>query len=140
MSLSLVTAYLIDLSFENPAARRPTPPQGPTSIEKTVSVNAASRPDGHFNVDTCVRATVTAGSEAAFLIELTYRAVVSVAGATGDELERLLLVEGGQASFPPMAELVKTMVAVGGYDQPFQLDPIDFDAIFRSRHSADQAA
>ena len=133
-SLTLINQYLVDLSFENPAAKRGRAPQGPLSIEKSVDMVSQPREDGHANVDMRLTVKVSAEGMAVFLIEITYRCVCDVSGIAPEALERRLLVEGGEAMFPAVRNLVSGLVSEGGFTPTLTLDPIDFaEVLARAR-------
>lgn len=128
-ALTVINQYLVDLSFENPAAGRGRPPEGPLKIDKSVDMSSHPRPDGHANVDLRLTVRVSAEGAAVFLIEITYRCVCDVAGIAPEDMEHRLLVGGGEAMFPALRNLVSGLVAEGGYSPTLVLDPIDFDEV-----------
>ena len=138
-ALTVTNQYLVDLSFENPAAKRGRPPQGPLATEKSVDMASHPRPDGYVNVDMRLTVKVSAEGSAVFLIEITYRCVCDVSGIAPEDLERWLLVEGGDAMFPAIRDLVSGLVSEGGYSPTLMLDSIDFAeviALASTRQSA----
>lgn len=139
-ALSVINQYLVDLSFENPAARRGRTPQGPLAIDKSVDMVSHPRPDGHANVDMRLTVKVSAEGMPVFLIEITYRCVCDVAGIAAGDLERRLLVEGGERMFPAVRNLVSGLVSEGGYSPTLTLDPIDFAEILARARSGQPAA
>lgn len=129
-ALTVVNRYLIDLSFENPAAKLARMTQAPLEIDKSVDMSTHPRPDGNVNVDMRLTVKVSAEGAAVFLIEITCRCVCDVTGVAPEDLERKLLVEGGEAMFPTVQNLVSGLVSEGGYSPTLVLDPIDFAEIF----------
>lgn len=130
-SIAVVNQYLVDLSFENPAAQFARIPAGQPEITKNINVAGGLRPDGRYNVDVRFLVTVSADGQPMFLVEATYRGVCDVGGAPISEaLKRRLLVEGGGHLFPAIRDLVSHLSAQGGYTPTLVLDPIDFEAVY----------
>ena len=139
-ALTVTNQYLVDLSFENPAAKRGNPPQGPLAIDKSVDMSSHPRPDGNANVDLRLTVRVSAEGAAVFLIEVTYRCVCDVAGIAPEDMERRLLVDGGEAMFPAIRNLVSGLVSEGGYSPTLVLDPIDFGEVLARARAGKSSA
>ncbi len=132
-SIAVVNQYLVDLSFENPAAQFARIPAGQPEISKSINVAGGLRPDGRYNVDVRLLVNVSADGQPMFLAEATYRCVCEVGEAPVSEaLKRRLLIEGGAHLFPAIRDLVSHLSAQGGYTPALILDPIDFEAVYEA--------
>ena len=129
-AIPVLNQYLLDVSFENPAAKFARVRGEQPVIDKSVDVAAALRPDGHYNVDLRLLVSVSANGADLFLVEATYRCVCDVTGLAGDDLERRLLIEGGAHMYPAARNLVAGLVGEGGYSPTLTLDPVDFEAVY----------
>ena len=68
-----------------------------------------------------------------FQVELVYGGIFQIAGIPEAQMEPFLLIECPRLLFPFAREIVSRCTADGGFYPPFQLDPLDFAAIYMSR-------
>lgn len=132
--LQVLTQYIRDLSFENAVAQKglPTGDVQP-EISVQVSLDARKRPTEHqYEVISKFRVQSTnAGDKAPlFLCELDYGGIFHVEGVPEDQLHPFLMIECPRMLFPFVRRIVSDMTRDGGFP-PFNMDPIDFVALYR---------
>lgn len=138
--MRVLAQYVRDLSFENPRAPESLRIEGKPAIDLGVEMNARGRPDGLFEME--LRLTVKASMEQGplFQVELVYGGVFQIAGVAEADMEPFLLIECPRYLFPFAREIVSRCTSDGGFYPPFQLDPLDFAAIYQSRKAQAAAA
>lgn len=138
--MRVLAQYVRDLSFENPRAPESLRIDGKPAIDLGVEMNARGRPDGLFEVE--LRLTVKASMEQGplFQVELIYGGVFQISGVSEADMEPFLLIECPRYLFPFAREIISRATSDGGFYTPFQLDPLDFGAIYRSRKAQAAAA
>ena len=96
-------------------------------------MNAKGRQDGLFEVELKLSVGASIEAQPVFQIELVYGGVFQIAGVPEAAMEAFLLTECPRYLFPYAREIVSRASADGGFYPPFQLDPLDFNAIYESR-------
>lgn len=147
LPLAIHSHYIKDLSMENPNAPATLiGGQGRPSMEVDFSVDAkklkleGDERDNLFEVTLGVRAAATRGGKPAFLVELQYATLVSVAPAVPkDQVHPLLLIEIPRLAFPFARQIVAEVTQQAGY-LPFMLTPIDFNAFYAQRFASRKEA
>lgn len=142
--LRLVSQYVRDLSFENPAAGRAL--GGRPDIQVTVNVNARriEGQDNHYEVVVQLKATASHEAAPAFVAEVDYAGVFHLEGAPDNAVHPILLIECPRLLFPFARRVMSDVSRDGGYP-PLMLDPIDFASLYRQQlqrqkeQQADQA-
>jgi preprotein translocase subunit SecB len=133
--IRILAQFTRDLSFENPNAPESLrqiaePPQ----IDLNVELNAKGRPDGLYEVDLKLTAKATRQGQTAFQVELLYGGLFELQGFPEDQLQLVLLIECPRFLFPFARRIIADMVAEGGFP-PFQLEPIDFAAVYAAQQA-----
>ncbi|WP_323716516.1 protein-export chaperone SecB [Paracoccus aminovorans] len=132
--LQVLTQYIRDLSFENAVAQKGLPAGDvQPEISVQVSLDARKRPTEHqYEVISKFRVQSTnAGDKAPlFLCELDYGGIFHVEGVPEDQLHPFLMIECPRMLFPFVRRIVSDMTRDGGFP-PFNMDPIDFVALYR---------
>jgi preprotein translocase subunit SecB len=131
--LVILGQFIKDLSFEVPGApeifsKMKDSPEIPISVD----VNARRLQDNMFEVTLHFNVEATLGSEAAFILELVYGAVVQINPQEPDHAQPLLLIEAPRTMFPFARNLIADITRDGGFP-PLMLQPIDFVQMFRQR-------
>lgn len=132
-SFRVLAQYVRDLSFENPRAPESLRVEGKPQIDLNVEMNAQGRADGLFEVDLKLSIKASSPDAALFQVELVYGGLFQLAGVAEKDVEPMLLVECPRYLFPFARQIVSAATADGGFYPPFQLDPLDFAAIYMSR-------
>lgn len=140
-SLSVISQYIRDLSFENPKGgnqqiRHDQPPE----LNVQVDVNAKPLSETDFEVDLVIetRANQPDGS-VVFVIELKYAGIFRVLGIPKEQVHPVVLIECPRLLFPFARQIVADTVRNGGFP-PLLLDPIDFASLYRQRLQEKTAA
>ncbi|TCT44673.1 protein-export chaperone SecB [Martelella mediterranea] len=138
-SLSILTQYIKDLSFENPGA--------PASLQKrdgqpeiSINVNVNANPIGEdtYDVTLSLKAEGKSGEKSLFLCELVYGGVFRVANFPKEHMLPMLFIECPRLLFPFARQIVADATRNGGFP-PLLVDPIDFAQMFQKRMAEEQA-
>lgn len=132
--LQILTQYIRDLSFENAVAQRGMPGGDvQPEINVQVSLDARKRQVEHqYEVITKFRVQSTNAADKApiFLCELDYGGIFHVEGVPEDQLHPFLMIECPRMMFPFVRRIISDMTRDGGFP-PFNMDPVDFVALYR---------
>lgn len=132
--LQILTQYIRDLSFENAVAQRGMPGgEVQPEINVQVSLDARKRQVEHqYEVITKFRVQSTNAADKApiFLCELDYGGIFHVEGVPEDQLHPFLMIECPRMMFPFVRRIISDMTRDGGFP-PFNMDPVDFVALYR---------
>ena len=133
--LQILTQYVRDLSFENPAAPTLTPPDGGNpDIGVDANVNARKLAENDFEVGLKFTIQAKFGDQVAFIAELTYCGVFRLINIPENDVRPVLLIEAPRQLFPFTRRILADVTRDGGYP-PIMLDPIDFlDLYQRGEH------
>ncbi|WP_313012086.1 protein-export chaperone SecB [Brevundimonas sp.] len=129
----ILAQYVRDFSFENPRAPESLRIDGKPAIDLGVEMAAQGRPDGLFELDLKLSIKATHENQPVFHVELVYGGLFQLANVQEQDIEPLLLIECPRYLFPFAREIISGATADGGFYPPFQLDPIDFAAIYIAR-------
>jgi preprotein translocase subunit SecB len=131
LSLVVNAQYVKDLSFENPRAPASLmATKEPPQIDVNVNVDARGLQPGIYEVSLTIRADAKLGGEPAFITELVYAGIFTLANAPEDVLRPVLLIECPRLLFPFARRIVADATRDGGFP-PLFLNPIDFVALYR---------
>lgn len=140
--LTINTQYVKDHSFENPnapniyGAMRTDRPD----INVSVEVTPRQLQDQVYEVVLGLKASAKVGETTAFVAELDYAAVVSLAAGLSEEVrERLVMVEVPRHLFPFARAILADDTRDGGFP-PLMMSPIDFAQLYLSRKAQSEAA
>ena len=132
--MSVLAQFVRDMSFENMVAQKGvTSSEVAPDIQVIVSLDARKRPTEHqYEVITKFRVqSVNAKDKAPlFLCELDYGGVFHIEGVPEDQMHPFLMIECPRMMFPYVRRIVSDMTRDGGFP-PFNMDPIDFVALYR---------
>ena len=132
--LQILTQYIRDLSFENAVAQKGLPSgEVQPEISVQVSLDARKRPTEHqYEVISKfrVQSANAADKSPLFLCELDYGGIFHVEGVPEDQLHPFLMIECPRMMFPFVRRIVSDMTRDGGFP-PFNMDPVDFVALYR---------
>jgi len=129
LGMRILAQFIRDLSFENPKAPDSLSLGDSPQMDVGVEMNARGRPDGLFEVDLKLTASAQRDGATVFHCELLYGGLFQLSGIPESELEPWLMVECPRFLFPFARHIISEMSGQGGFP-PFQLDPIDFGAIY----------
>ena len=132
-ALLLRAQYVKDLSFENPRAPaslfslREAP-----AMEVNVSL-AAQRLDANvFELTIQIAVRATAEKTTIFLSDLSYGGVLELQNIAEEHIESAVFVQGAQLIYPFARRVIADVTRDGGFP-PLQLEPIDFNAMYRDQ-------
>lgn len=135
-SLNVLVQYVKDLSFENPGAPNSfSSGQPQPAIDIQIGIDAHAVAPNLYEVVLGIRTGGKAGDTPVFLIELSYAALISLTGVPADQVEPVLLIEGGRLLFPFARNIISDATRNGGYP-PLLLNPIDFIDLYRRKRQA----
>ena len=132
--MQILAQYIRDLSFENAVATKGAP-QGEVQPEITVQVSLDARKragDNQYEVISKFRVTSTnkGDSSTLFLAELDYGGVFLIEGVPEDQMHPFLMIECPRMLFPFVRRIISDVTRDGGFP-PFNMDPVDFVALYR---------
>ena len=129
--------YLKDASFESPNT-----PQSfrftkwDPKIDLNLTNTQALVEDDIYEAVLCVTATIKLEEKIAFLIEVQFAGLFSIAGFDETEMKYLLGSQAMSVLFPYVREVVSDMTTRGGFP-PLILSPVNFDALYQ-KHLQEQ--
>ena len=138
-SLSVLTQYIKDLSFESPGA-----PQSLRARDKApsinINVNVNANPLGGTDYDVLLTLSAKAEVENAVLfnVELVYGGVFRIQGFPQEHMLPLLFIECPRLLFPFARQIIADATRNGGFP-PLMIDPIDFARMFQQRLAEEEA-
>lgn len=130
--IRILAQFTRDLSFENPKAPESLRLPGQPEIEVGVELNARGRPDGLFEVDLKLMVSSKVEKEMMFHVELLYGGLFQIEGVPEEHLEPVLLIECPRFLFPYARRIIADLTQDGGFP-PFNLEPLDFAAVYQAR-------
>lgn len=142
--LNILAQFVRDLSFENIVAQKGIAGEVTPEMQVQVSLDARKRqPDHQYEVICKYRVTSvnTADQAKLFLCELDYAGVFHIEGVPEDQMHPFLMIECPRMLFPFVRRILSDVTRDGGFP-PFNLDPVDFVALYRQeaqRRAAAQA-
>lgn len=122
--------YVKDLSFEHPMAPRTFTLTEQPQIGVNVGTQAQRVADTLFEVVLRVLVEGKVGEELAFVADLHYAGLFTLANIPEEHVEPLLLVEGPRLLFPFARRIIADVTRDGGVP-PLMMDPIDFMAQYQ---------
>lgn len=134
--IQVLAQYVKDLSFENPNAPQTLigGNQAP-QIQVNVDVRTNKLTDERFEVILNLKADAKIQDKQAFLVELSYAALVGLNDVPKEHTAPVLLVEVPRLLFPFARAVIAEATRNGGYP-PMLVQPIDFAALFRRQMEA----
>lgn len=131
--LTVVTQYLKDFSFENPAGAENVLNQqsAPTG---TIRVDVKLKPATQTEVEVALFLSVEAksGEKVIYLAEVDYAGLFRLGKVPQEAILPLLMIEAPRLLFPFARNLIATATQSGGFS-PLYISPIDFAALFRQK-------
>jgi preprotein translocase subunit SecB len=125
--------YVKDLSFEVPGAPNVFVELAGSQPDLSVRVDLNATPLGGAVFEVSLQLSVDAkvNDKVAFIIELTYAGLFSLA-VPEEHLQPVLLIEAPRLLFPFARAIISDITAGGGLP-PLMMQPIDFAALYRAR-------
>lgn len=128
--VQILNQYIRDLSFENVALQNGQIPEGKTTFEVQISLDARKLAEGQYEVINKLNVNANVGEDRIFILELEYAGRFAIQNIPNDQLHPFLMVECPRMIFPYLRRVVGDITRDGGYP-PLNLDNIDFVALYR---------
>ena len=131
--LNILAQFTRDLAFENIVAQKGIGGEVSPEMQVQVSLDARKRQAEHqYEVICKYRVTSQNSADKAklFLCELDYAGVFQIEGVPEDQMHPFLMIECPRILFPFVRRILSDVTRDGGFP-PFNLDPIDFVALYR---------
>jgi len=146
MKMSILAQFVRDMSFENAVALKGLQSnEVQPEMQVQVSLDARKRSVEHqFEVMVKLKITSTnkANNTPLYLLEVDYGGIFHIEGVPEEQMHPFLLIECPRQLFPYVRRIVSDVTRDGGFP-PFNLEPIDFVALYRAelaRRAEAQAA
>lgn len=128
--------FIKDFSFENPNAPQVfiTPQKSEPNVELNLKLNNKKLDDHHWEVTLEISAKVTSKEDepkVMFILEIEHGAVFMLKNIPEEHLPMVLGVDCPTLLFPFTRQLVSQTSVDGGF-MPFQMEPINFMALFQN--------
>lgn len=135
VKMSILAQFVRDMSFENAVALNGLQSNDvQPEIQVQVSLDARKRAVEHqYEVITKFKITSTnrATNSALYLLEVDYGGIFHIEGVPEEQIHPFLLIECPRQLFPYVRRIVSDVTRDGGFP-PFNLDPVDFVALYRA--------
>lgn len=135
VKMSILAQFVRDMSFENAVALNGLQSNDvQPEIQVQVSLDARKRTVEHqYEVITKFKITSTnrATNSALYLLEVDYGGIFHIEGVPEEQIHPFLLIECPRQLFPYVRRIVSDVTRDGGFP-PFNLDPVDFVALYRA--------
>ncbi|MDV7270664.1 protein-export chaperone SecB [Thioclava sp. A2] len=146
LNMKILAQFVRDMSFENAVALKGLQAgEVAPEMQVQVSLDARKRPaDNQYEVMTKFKiiANNTATSSPLYILELDYGGIFHIEGVPEEQMHPFLLIECPRQLFPFVRRIVSDVTRDGGFP-PFNLDMVDFVALYRAelaRRAEAQAA
>lgn len=139
-SAGMITQYVKDLSFENPNAPQSlqNAQADKPAIDVNVNVGVQQMNEEVYEVELKISANAKdEKGTVAFVVELAYGGLFGLRGVPEEAVKAFLLIQAPTLMFPFARQIVATASADGGFP-PLMLDPINFEALYRSQEAQAQ--
>ncbi len=135
VKMSILAQFVRDMSFENAVALKGLQTnEVQPEMQVQVSLDARKRPVEHqYEVITKFKVTATnkATNAPLYLLEVDYGGIFHIEGIPEEQMHPFLLIECPRQLFPYVRRIVSDVTRDGGFP-PFNLDPVDFVALYRA--------
>ena len=132
-SISVLTQYIKDMSFENPNAPMSLAPQQQApAIAVNVNVNARALSETDYEVELVLVGQAGEAPQLLFQMELTYCGIFRLQNIPAEQSAPVVMIECPRLLFPFARQIVADSVRNGGFP-PLYIDPIDFAGLFQER-------
>ncbi len=137
-NIGIVSQYIKDLSMEIPHAPQVFKKMQANAPKINVNFNIEAgklEEDRVFNVLLNVTVNGDLEDEKAFILELSYGAVVAMENIPNEHIEPVLLVEVPHMVFPYVRQIVSATMANAGLP-PLMLNPMDFAGMYAAKKAS----
>lgn len=130
--IQIISQYVKDLSFENPNAPESLVSGWPApDTQVQISLGQKTLKENLYEsvLQIRVEAKNKQDGKMAFIVDLSYGALVALQGVQEENRQAVLMVEVPKLLFPFAREIVASATSRGGYP-PLYLTPIHFETIY----------
>ena len=135
MKMQILAQFVRDMSFENVVAQKGLQSADvQPEMQVQVSLDARKRAqENQYEVITKFKVTSTnkATNAPLYLLEVDYGGIFHIEGVPEEQMHPFLLIECPRQLFPYVRRIVSDVTRDGGFP-PFNLEPIDFVALYRA--------
>ena len=128
-SFSVEKIYTRDVSFESPNAPQMFNEQGQPDLSMNLNQRVTQLADNVFEVVLGVTLTCKLGEKTAYLAEVQQAGIFGLAGFDPAGLDAMLGAHCPAVLYPYARAAISDLIGNGGFP-PFQLQPINFDALY----------
>ena len=136
--VGVISQYVKDLSFENPAAPAVFQWQGQPQIDVQFNIGAGTVGADVHEVSLRIEVTARANEGTAFKVDVLYAGLFAIRNLPDEQMQPFLLAEAPRILFPFARRVIADAVRDGGFP-PLLLDPIDFATLYMQRQAQIQA-
>ena len=136
--VGVISQYVKDLSFENPASPAVFQWQGQPQIDVQFNIGAQTVGEEVHEVALRIEVTARADQGTAFKVDLLYAGLFAIRNLPEEQMQPFLLAEAPRILFPFARRIIADAVRDGGFP-PLMLDPIDFATLYMQRQAQLQA-
>ena len=129
--VQILNQYIRDLSFENVALQKDRMPEGKTTFEVQVALDARKLGENQYEVINKLKVNAKVGEDKIFILEMDYAGRFNIENVPAEQLHAFLMIECPRMIFPYLRRVVGDITRDGGYP-PLNLDNIDFLALYRN--------
>ena len=136
----IVSQFIQDFSFENPAAGKNLQKSGKgPEISVNVNLRTGQMPekDNIYVASVVIKVFSKLEDQSLFILDVTYNGIFEIAGFEASLTEQLINIQAPTLLFPFIRRIIADMTAEGGYPALY-LDPIDFGSIYMQRQMEQQ--
>ena len=138
VQVTLQSVYLKDCSYESPnGPRRPTSQAYDPKFQLNMNTTADEIGPDVREVLLTITLEARQGDATLYLVEVKQAGVFSIAGASPEDLKRLVGSFCPNVLFPFAREMISTLVVRGGFPN-FLLPLVNFDALFAQASESPQ--
>ncbi|WP_425229494.1 protein-export chaperone SecB [Sphingomonas sp.] len=136
-SAGMISQYVKDLSFENPAAPSVYQSQEAPAIDVQFNIGSAQVGDEVHEATLKIEARADIAGQVAFIVDLTYAGLFGFRNVPSDQIQPFLLAEAPRLLFPFARRVLADAVRDGGFP-PLMLEPIDFGQLYLQQQAAQE--
>ena len=132
-SITVNAQYVKDFSFENPNAPKSlmnAAGGNAPDVNVNLNVEASKLNEDSYESVLKVNADAKIDGETAFIVELSYAAIMTLKNVPDEQIQPVLMIEGPRLLFPFARQVVADATRDGGFP-PLLINPIDFVAMYQ---------
>lgn len=137
--IQVVAQFIKDLSFEVPHAPEIFSEMRQTAPDIPISIECGTREikDNTHEVTLSLHLEATVGDKAAFILEVSYAAVVILGDLPEEHIRPVLLIEVPRQLYPFVRQIVSDTTVQGGFP-PVMLQLVDFMDLYRQKYATEE--